>query len=291
MSSEAPPQPVSTAFNVSQWNIISTGKDRAWVTTNFLSKVIDDVAQGIISFVNGIKTNQITFYSGSTITIGTVDSTETNIYKPILSSTAPANNANNTSIISTAWVNSFWTYVRTQAYSWSGIQTFTEISSSTTTLGNLTINNTGTFTLNKPISSGYTYGANGSTGIGKIGQVVSATYSAVTFFPTGTVFSVGMLPNLAQGLWILSGNVYTQIGSINLVQTVWENTTTGSTFAIQQFGGQIGSNNFGITNTTTIYLAQTSTVNLNVYFSYTGGSGNAPSTINNSYQVQAIRIG
>lgn len=269
-----------------------TGLTQTIADGRYLSKLFDSVANGIISFVLGLKTNRITFYTGSTITIGTVDSTATNIYKPILSSTAPANNANNTSIISTAWVNSFWTYVRTQAYSWSGIQTFTEISSSTTTLnGDLTINNTGTLTLNKPISSGYTYGANGSTGIGKIGEVVSATYSAVTFFPTGTVFSVGMLPNLAQGLWILTGNVYTQIGSIALVQTVWENTTTGSTHAIQQFGGQIGSNNFGITNTTTIYLAQTSTVNLNVYFSYSGGSGNAPSTINNSYQVQAIRIG
>ena len=95
MSSEAPPQPVSTAFNVSQWNILPTGKDRAWVTTNFLSKVIADVAQGIISFVSGIKTIIITVYTGIVLTIGETGKT-VNLWYPTLASPNPADTDSST---------------------------------------------------------------------------------------------------------------------------------------------------------------------------------------------------
>jgi len=126
MSSEPPPQPVSDTFNYSQWN-----RDQnltiAEAAFRYLSKVVSDTAAGLISFAAGIKTNTINAFSGTAMTIGDGTTTATNIYKPILSSTAPVNTDNSTSIISSAWVNTFWTYVRTQAYSWSGIQTFTGI--------------------------------------------------------------------------------------------------------------------------------------------------------------------
>ena len=203
MSSEPPPEPISNSFNVSQWNINTFTQAQA--DTRYISKLFDSVANGIISFVLGLKTNRITFYSGTTITIGTVDSTATNIYKPILSSTAPANNANNTSIISTAWVNSFWTYVRTQAYSWSGIQTFTEISSSTTTLGNLTINNTGTFTLNKPISPGY----NPSEIIsGQIGSQQTAVFVSPLTLSATVVTNIATY-TLPIGVYFIQANIVT----------------------------------------------------------------------------------
>ena len=111
MSSEAPPQPVSTAFNVSQWKILSTGKDRAWVTTNFLSKVIADVAQGIISFVSGIKTNIITVYTGIVLTIGETGKT-VNLWYPTLASPNPTDTDTSTKISSTSWVGSWFNYKR-----------------------------------------------------------------------------------------------------------------------------------------------------------------------------------
>ena len=83
MSSQPPPYPITNDFNEANWNI-STGFTQAQANAKYLSKLFDSVANGVISFVLGLKTNRITFYSGSTITIGTVDSTATNIYKPIL---------------------------------------------------------------------------------------------------------------------------------------------------------------------------------------------------------------
>jgi hypothetical protein len=122
MSSEPPPQPVSDTFNYSQWNV-EQSLTIAGAAYRFLSKRVSDTAFGVISFAQGLNSNLITVYTGTVLSIGSFGNT-VNLFNPILSSTIPADTDNSTSIISSAWVNSFWTYVRTQAYSWSGIQTF-----------------------------------------------------------------------------------------------------------------------------------------------------------------------
>ena len=70
MSSEPPPQPVSDTFNYSQWN-----RDQnltiAEAAMRYLSKVINDTATGVITFLQGIVTNTINATSvGSTLNIG-----------------------------------------------------------------------------------------------------------------------------------------------------------------------------------------------------------------------------
>jgi hypothetical protein len=122
MSSEPPPQPVSDNYNQADWNREQT-LTVAGAAYRFLSKRVSDIAFGVISFAQGLQSNLITVYTGTVLTIGSVGNT-VNLFNPILSSTVPADTDNSTSIISSAWVNTFWTYVRTQAYSWSGIQTF-----------------------------------------------------------------------------------------------------------------------------------------------------------------------
>ena len=136
MSSEPPPQPVSDTFNYSQWNV-EQSLTIAGAAYRFLSKRVSDTAFGVISFAQGLQSNLITVYTGTVLSIGSVGNT-VNLFNPILSSTVPADTDNSTSIISSAWVNSFWTYVRTQAYSWSGIQTFTNgiVTNSLTTTTN-----------------------------------------------------------------------------------------------------------------------------------------------------------
>jgi hypothetical protein len=139
MSSEPRPQPVSDTFNQSQWNIVSTGTDRAWVTLNFLSKVVANTAAAIITFTLGIKTNSLeTITSGGTanvyvnasivdinnngltrigngasnVTLGSATNTAVNIYKPKSLTAILSPEDNSTNIPSTSWVQSFWTNIK-----------------------------------------------------------------------------------------------------------------------------------------------------------------------------------
>ena len=99
-------------------NIISS----AWVNT-FWNYVRTQAYSwsGIQTFNSGIKTNLIS-YPGP-LTMGSVTNL-VNIYSPTLASDVPVDTDDSSNIPSTAWVNNFWTYVRTQAYNWSAIQTF-----------------------------------------------------------------------------------------------------------------------------------------------------------------------
>ena len=127
MSSEAPPQPVSDAFNYRQWNQ-STGESatQAWATRRFLSKLFNDVAAGIISFVSGIKTNLITTYSNTVLTIGENDNTKSvSIWYPTLANSKPIASVNNTTLASTEWVNSWFSYIRGLELTWSQLNTYT----------------------------------------------------------------------------------------------------------------------------------------------------------------------
>jgi hypothetical protein len=58
MSSEVPPVPITESFNLRAW-IQNTVLSLATANTLYLSKRIGDTAQGIITFLTGIKTDSI----------------------------------------------------------------------------------------------------------------------------------------------------------------------------------------------------------------------------------------
>jgi hypothetical protein len=107
MSSEPPPQPISNHFNIADWNR-GNNLSISSASYRYLSKVVSDTAQGLISFVQGIKTNTISAFSGFIITIGDGTTTNLNLYSPKLLS-ALAISSNDTSIVSSSWVKSWFT--------------------------------------------------------------------------------------------------------------------------------------------------------------------------------------
>jgi hypothetical protein len=180
MSSEPPPQPVSDTFNYSQWNVEQT-LTIAGAAYRFLSKRVSDTAFGVISFAQGLQSNLITVYTGTILSIGSVGNT-VSLLSPTLGSTVPADTDNSTSIISSAWVNSFWTYVRTQAYSWTGIQTFTN--GITTNLLATTTSSTA-LAIGGNNETGVIYIANSSTRTGSI------MIGAKAIFPPSNTITIG----------------------------------------------------------------------------------------------------
>jgi hypothetical protein len=96
---------------------------------------------------------------------------------------------------------------------------------------------------------------------------------------------------VTKGTWLLTGNCYIVIPSdVEVIQTWWKDTTTTpdrDAYALQQFGKQTGSINFGVTNTTCFYADKTIVLNLRVTVNYSSGSA---STLAYGYKVQAVRI-
>jgi len=63
MSSEPPPNPITSTFNLSAWiQAVGSGLSLATASTYFLSKKLADTAIGLITFTGGISTNSITKY-------------------------------------------------------------------------------------------------------------------------------------------------------------------------------------------------------------------------------------
>ena len=111
MSSEVPPFPITTTYNESaQIQDTGSGLTQVQADGRYLSKLVASTAQGIISFVLGLKSNLITVYSGNTLTIGEGGGgTKTvSLYYPYLA-VALLDPADNTALIpSTSWVNSWF---------------------------------------------------------------------------------------------------------------------------------------------------------------------------------------
>jgi hypothetical protein len=110
MSSEPPPLVNCDVYNYANWNVeTGTVATKSWALYNFLSKRVSDSAQGLISFISGIKTNAIEVYSGNTISIGsTIIGQTVTLYAPqtvvpVLSSTD-----NSFKMPNTAWVQSWF---------------------------------------------------------------------------------------------------------------------------------------------------------------------------------------
>jgi hypothetical protein len=217
MSSQPQPQPVSDTYNLADWNREQT-LTVAGATYRFLSKRVSDIAFGVISFAQGLQSNLITVYTGTVLSIGSVSNT-VNLFNPILSSTVPANTDNSTSIISSAWVNSFWTYVRTQAYSWSGIQTFTN--GITTNLLATTTNSTA-LAIAGNNETGSIFIANSSTRTGSI------LIGAKALFPPSNIIIVGssgVTSTTVNGNTVNVGtnstNIVVNIGNISTITNIY----------------------------------------------------------------------
>ena len=121
--------------------------------------------------------------------------------QPIITSTILANTDSSTNIATTAWSNAFWTYVKTQANTWSGAQTFT-----TTTTDTLTA---------PTITSNMTIGSNLNGGSVTIGATSTTTINGVTAINIGT--SETQTGNIAIGTnnSVLSGTNQIFIGASN----------------------------------------------------------------------------
>ena len=127
MSSEPPPNPVCDNFNYSQWNATEQSATQAWVKRNFLSRVIADIGNGLISFVNGIKTNSILVYSGTTLNIGAAGSS-ISIYNPTSSSSIVDTADNSAKLPSTSWVQLWFSNIQSNvSLSWSQVQDFVSL--------------------------------------------------------------------------------------------------------------------------------------------------------------------
>ena len=124
---EPPPNPITATFNVNAWiQSVSSGLSLATANTLFLSKTIASTAQGVISFVSGIKSNIITVYSGTSLTLRQLSGATVGIYNANVLNLIADPTDNSTTIPSTSWVNLWFANVlNTTELVWMLAQTFT----------------------------------------------------------------------------------------------------------------------------------------------------------------------
>jgi hypothetical protein len=126
--------------------------------------------------------------------------------QPIITSAILANTDSSTNIATTAWSNAFWTYVKTQANTFSGITTFSNTTninttgSATTTIGNI---------LSTTNISGSAINMSGSVNINTIGTT------------TTTIGNIQSTTNV-------SGNVINMSGAVNINTGGTATTTIGN---------------------------------------------------------------
>jgi len=245
MSSEPRPQPVSDTFNQSQWNIVSTGTDRAWVTLNFLSKVVANTAAAIITFTLGIKTNTIdTIISGGTanlyinasvvdinnngltrigngasnVTLGSATNTAVNIYKPKSMTVIASPVDNSTNIPSTSWVYSFWNNIKDNVST-----TFFYLQTFTSGIETLLINPlTGSTNFNICSVDGTTQNVNILNGVYGLG-----TSRGNLKICCGEDTDTDLTKNSVE---ILTGNGYSNYGNLTIGNNATEITIEGRMF-------------------------------------------------------------
>jgi hypothetical protein len=150
----------------------------------------------------------------------------------------------------------------------------------------------GTINLNKPLTAGYAYATEsgsvgaGSTGVGKIGQIIRSPYSALTA-PSGVKSIMGEVI-LTAGVWILTGNFNLSIppNSATFAQTAWY---LGSIqYAITDYAPFTGSTR-AFSGTTVIYSSGGGTYQLKIEIYYSGGV--QATAQNTSWNISALRIG
>ena len=134
-----------------------------------------------------------------------------------------------------------------------------------------------------PLRPYYSYTAAG-TGTGRLGQIISATYSMATV-PTGVSTSVGSL-DLTEGIWILIGNFTLAIpsGAATFTQTSWNLSSTQ--YAVTDYSS-FTANPRSYSSSTTLYVSASGTYLFKCLIYYSGANATTNST---AYNVSAIRI-
>jgi len=215
--------------------------------------------------------------------------------QPIITSTAPANTDSSTNIATTAWSNAFWTYVKTQANTFSGTTTLgttnTESITAPTTTSNMTIGtnlNGGSVT----IGATSTTTINGTTAINigalstQTGNIAIGTNNAV-LSGTNQIF-IGANNKTTN----ISGNI-NMSGSVNINTSGTGNTTIGNILSTTNISGNI--NMSGAININTIGNATTMIGNgaVNINTTGTGNTiiGNVTGSAYTSIESNAISIG
>jgi len=262
MSSEVPPFPITTTYNESAW-IQDTGSGLTQVQADgrYLSKLVASTAQGIISFVLGLKSNLITVYSGNTLTIGEGGGgTKTvSLYYPYLA-VALLDPADNTALIpSTSWVNSWFANIlNTTSLVWILGQTFnagiqTNTINPTTASGTIQIGQTGVISLGNPSSR--------------------LDVSCATNILTGT--DASSFCNVLTGT-MLAGTV---AGQVNILTGSHNATASGGNINMRS-GNCKGTATIG--NSLSTLTMNAGTINLNspltvgYEYAFTQGTGNTP---------------
>ena len=118
-------------FNSSYFTLANTGFTQAQATKLFLQKTVADSASATETFNAGINTdsiqsvgNPILYSAAATLAISGA-STVTTVNGSLLSTNSSLAIADNsTSVPTTNWSQNFWAYVKTQANTWTQINTF-----------------------------------------------------------------------------------------------------------------------------------------------------------------------
>ena len=184
--------------------------------------------------------------------------------QPIITSTILANTDSSTNIATTAWSNAFWTYVKTQANTFSGTTTFSNTTninttgSATTTIGNIlsTTNISGSVNISGAVNIN-TIGTTTTT----IGNILSTTN--------------------------ISGNTINISGDLNINTGGTATTTIGNTAGATNVLGQVNIANDGLSATGRVNIATGSNVagsEINI------GGGSSTININRPFTLQTNTI-
>jgi hypothetical protein len=188
MSAESQPDPILPNYNPSSWDIPTLSpEERAILDTEYITFPI-------------AQNQNITF--------------------PV-APTAPtlANGTNTTQVATTGFVQNAITAFKSASNIWSGIQTFSAgittatisaISGTFTLTGATTVSNatfSGTTTLSNPFTPAYAYAANGSTGVGKLGETITGTNVASLAFSAGVAKTISEISSLSAGVWLFSAQI------------------------------------------------------------------------------------
>jgi len=118
--------------------------------------------------------------------------------------------------------------------------------------GTLTLGSSGSTTnLNTALTPAYTYGANGTTGSGKLGEIVTGTNVSPLTFTANVAKTVSTISSLAVGVWLFSAQVSRFPGTGYLNSCV---SLTTDSFASPLFGDSYQTGTTGPLNSSSFIL-------------------------------------
>jgi len=127
MSSEPPPNPITSSFNLSAWiQAVGSGLSITLANTLYLSKTVASTAAGLITFSAGIQTNTIVAATGNDVTVGQLAINKTvTLYSPQLGNLIADPTDSTAKVPSTGWVQLwFGNLLTTTGLNWTQAQTF-----------------------------------------------------------------------------------------------------------------------------------------------------------------------